>query len=114
MAAIELRDLRYLTASAVAGNFARAAESLGLNASTISRRIAHLEDELGVTLFERGLAAVLISLFGWILALRGLTLMALPGLYERIGTSVTMSPDALTLIRGIFGVVVVIGLYLTM
>jgi hypothetical protein len=60
------------------------------------------------------LAAVLISLFGWILALRGLTLMALPGLYERIGTSVTMSPDALTLIRGIFGVVVVIGLYLTM
>jgi hypothetical protein len=46
MAAIELRDLRYLAASAVAGNFVRAAESLGLNASTISRRIAWLEDEL--------------------------------------------------------------------
>jgi Bacterial regulatory helix-turn-helix protein, lysR family len=42
MAAIELRDLRYLAASAVAGNFARAAESPGLNASTISRRIALL------------------------------------------------------------------------
>jgi hypothetical protein len=76
MAAIELRDLRYLAASAVAGNFVRAAESLGLNASTISRRIAWLEDELGGTLFERGLAAVLISLFGWILALRGLNASA--------------------------------------
>ena len=51
---MNLTDLRYLSVSAVSGNFGRAAESLGLNASTISRRIARLEDELGVTLFERG------------------------------------------------------------
>ena len=51
---MELRDLRYLAASALAGNFTAAAGSLGLNSSTISRRIARLEDELGVTLFERG------------------------------------------------------------
>jgi hypothetical protein len=59
------------------------------------------------------LAAVLISLFGWILALRGLALMALPWLYERVSISVTMSPDAVTLIRAMFGILVAIGLYLT-
>ncbi|MBV9377989.1 MAG: hypothetical protein JO320_23585 [Alphaproteobacteria bacterium] len=54
-------------------------------------------------------AAVLISLFGWILALRGLVLMAAPQLYERAATSV----DAIPLVRLIFGVLVAIGLYLT-
>ncbi len=54
-------------------------------------------------------AAVLISLFGWILALRGLVLMAAPELYERAA----MSMDAMPLVRLIFGVLVAIGLYLT-
>jgi len=54
-------------------------------------------------------AAVLISLFGWILALRGLVLMAAPDLYERAA----MSMDAIPLVRLIFGVPVAIGLYLT-
>jgi len=54
-------------------------------------------------------AAVLISLFGWILALRGLVLMAAPGLYERAATSM----DAIPLVRLIFGVLVAVGLYLT-
>src|SRR5271154_3497066 len=51
---MEIRDLEYLLASADAGNFGRAAKSLGLNTSTISRRIGRLEDELGLALFERG------------------------------------------------------------
>ncbi|CAM5291076.1 MAG: LysR family transcriptional regulator [Rhizobiales bacterium 65-79] len=51
---MEIRDLRYLTASADAGTFARAAKALGLNSSTISRRIGRVEEELGLTLFERG------------------------------------------------------------
>lgn len=54
------------------------------------------------------LAAVLISLFGWLLLLRGVTLMALPGLYEQVANAV----QALWLIRAIFGVLVVAGLYL--
>jgi hypothetical protein len=54
-------------------------------------------------------AAVLISLFGWVLTLRGLVLMAAPGLYERAA----MSMDAISLVRLIFGVLVAIGLYLT-
>jgi hypothetical protein len=39
------------------------------------------------------LAAVIISLFGWILALRGLVLMAAPKLYERAAMSMA-SPSA--------------------
>jgi uncharacterized protein YjeT (DUF2065 family) len=55
------------------------------------------------------LAAVMISLFGWILALRGMVLMAAPQLYERAATSM----DAIPLVRLIFGVLVAIGFYLT-
>jgi DNA-binding transcriptional LysR family regulator len=51
---MDLLDLRYVSKAAEALNISRAAEILGLNASTISRRITRLEDELGVTLFERG------------------------------------------------------------
>jgi hypothetical protein len=54
-------------------------------------------------------AAVLISLFGWILAVRGLALMAAPDLYERVADSMDGAP----LVRAIFGVLVATGLYLT-
>lgn len=55
------------------------------------------------------LAAVLISLFGWILALRGLMLMAAPELYERAA----MSMDGIAVVRVIFGALIAIGVYLT-
>ena len=55
------------------------------------------------------IAAVMISLFGWILALRGVVLMAAPNLYERAA----MSMGAISLVRLIFGTLVAIGLYLT-
>jgi DNA-binding transcriptional LysR family regulator len=61
---MEIRDLKYLTASASAGNFGRAAKSLGLNTSTISRRIGRLEDELGLALFERGRSGVRLTAGG--------------------------------------------------
>jgi hypothetical protein len=54
-------------------------------------------------------AAVLISLFGWVLALRGVALLAAPALYERVGTVL----EAVSVIRSIFGVLVAIGIYLT-
>jgi DNA-binding transcriptional LysR family regulator len=61
---MEIRDLEYLVASADARNFGRAAEALGLNISTISRRIALLEDELGLALFERGHSGVRLTAGG--------------------------------------------------
>jgi DNA-binding transcriptional LysR family regulator len=51
-------------ASAAAGNFSRAAKSLGLATSTISRRVARLEDELGLALFERGHAGIRLTAGG--------------------------------------------------
>lgn len=51
---MELVDLRYLSVVAETGSFSDAAQSLGVKPSTISRRIVRLEDELGVTIFERG------------------------------------------------------------
>jgi DNA-binding transcriptional LysR family regulator len=50
---MDMRDLEYLALSAEMGNFGRAADALGVNVSTISRRISRVEDELGVALFER-------------------------------------------------------------
>ena len=61
---MEIRDLEYLAASANAGNFGRAARTLGCNTSTISRRISRLEDELGLALFERGHAGVRLTAGG--------------------------------------------------
>ncbi|OZI52000.1 LysR family transcriptional regulator [Bordetella genomosp. 5] len=46
-------DLRIVKALSDSGNRATAADRLGLNASTLSRRIAHLEQALGVTIFTR-------------------------------------------------------------
>lgn len=50
-------DVRILLAVLRAGSFTQAACNLKTEQSTISRRIASLEDELGVTLFERGARA---------------------------------------------------------
>ena len=58
---MELLDLNYLVAATDAGNFARAARFLGLHTSTVSRRIGRLEDELGLSLFERGRAGVRLT-----------------------------------------------------
>lgn len=61
---MKLRDLEYLMASAAAGNFTRAAKSLGISTSTISRRIGRLEDELGLAIFERGPSGIRLTTGG--------------------------------------------------
>lgn len=61
---MKLRDLEYLMASVAAGNFTRAAKSLGISTSTISRRVARLEDELGLALFERGHSGIRLTAGG--------------------------------------------------
>lgn len=61
---MELRDLKYLTMSANAGTFGAAAKALGINTSTISRRIGWLEDELGLALFERSRSGIRLTAGG--------------------------------------------------
>ena len=48
-----LQDLRYLVTLAETRNFARAAEACYVSQPTLSTQIKKLEDELGLTLFER-------------------------------------------------------------
>ncbi len=50
-------DVRFLLAVFRTGSFTQAAIALGTEQSTVSRRIAALEEELGVVLFERGARA---------------------------------------------------------
>ena len=47
-------DLRFVLAVQRHGSLARAAKALGLNKSTVSRRIAAIEEELGTALLVRG------------------------------------------------------------
>ena len=50
---MELRVLKYFLVIAREENFTKAAKQLHITQPTLSRQIAQLEDELGVTLFER-------------------------------------------------------------
>lgn len=61
---MELVDFRYLSVAVETRSFSRAAHSLGIKPSTISRRIVRLEDELGVTIFERGSFGIRLTAAG--------------------------------------------------
>lgn len=50
---MEVGQLRYIIAAAENGSFRRAAEALRVQQSSVSHAIRQLEDELGVSLFER-------------------------------------------------------------
>ena len=57
------------------GNFARAAERLGITQPTLSRNIAALEKKLGVRLFDRGRSGVAPTVFGRAVIERGSSLL---------------------------------------
>ncbi len=55
---VTLQELRYLVALADIGHFGQAAEACFVSQSTLSTGLKKLEDELGVTLFDRSLKRV--------------------------------------------------------
>lgn len=58
---IDCRELHYVIAAAEHGSFRRAALTLGVRESAISRRIRSLEDELGAALFIRSSSGVRLT-----------------------------------------------------
>lgn len=61
---IELRHLRYVIAAAECGSFRKAATALGVQESSVSRRIRDVEDETGTALFIRHHAGVRLTYAG--------------------------------------------------
>ena len=59
-----LQDLRYLVALADHGHFGRAAETCHISQPTLSTQIKKLEEQLGVTLFERTNRSVHVTAIG--------------------------------------------------
>lgn len=53
LVSIELKHLRYAEVADRCGSFRKAADLLGLKQSNLSRRVRHLEEQLGIVLFER-------------------------------------------------------------
>lgn len=64
MDAGDLEDLRYFLAVSRAGTFSAAARTLGVDQSTVSRRVGAFEATLGKRLFERGPRAVTLTPLG--------------------------------------------------
>lgn len=73
---MELRHLRYFQAVAQEGSFTRAAVRLHIAQPPLSRQIRQLEDELGVTLIERGSRALKLTEAGRFLLEQSLQLTA--------------------------------------
>lgn len=61
---MNLRNLSYAVAVADLGHFSRAAERCGVSQPTLSLQIRSLEQQLGVTLFERGAHPVRLTPVG--------------------------------------------------
>jgi DNA-binding transcriptional LysR family regulator len=64
---MELKDLRYFVAVAEVSSFSRAAQRLHMTQPPLSARVKHLEEELGIALFERSTRNVRLTEAGQLL-----------------------------------------------
>ena len=68
---IEIRHITHIQSISQHGSFTKAAESLGLTQSALSRSILNLEEELQAALFERGQGKLKITPLGELVLKRG-------------------------------------------
>ena len=61
---IDFEALRYVLIAAGVGTFGEAAKTVGIGTASLSRRISRVEDELGLTLFERSHAGIRLTKAG--------------------------------------------------
>ena len=61
--------------------------------------------------YWRSAAAILVSLLGWFLAIRGLLVLAVPNIYNSAGNA--LEQNAIPVVRAIFIALALVGLYLT-
>jgi hypothetical protein len=61
--------------------------------------------------YWHSVAAVLISLLGWFLAIRGILILAIPDVYDSAGSA--LEQNAIPLVRVIFAGLALVGLYLS-
>ena len=96
----------------VPGIIAARAPDMGVQLSAFFENAALVWITGGLLVFAgwSSASAILISLFGWFLALRGLALLSVPHLYEKAGIE---AMNAISLVRIGFGLLVLAGLWLT-
>jgi len=82
---INFEALRYLLVSADTGKLGRAARELGIETASLSRRVQRVEDELGLTVFERGHGGLRVTKAGAAVLVQARRLMADLGALKAVG-----------------------------
>lgn len=98
---MNLRDLRYFIALADTRHFGRAAESCFVSQPTLSTQLRKLEDELGVTLFERAPRNILLTAAGEQILQHARQALTQVSLMQEIAKHIK-DPEATSLRLGIF------------
>ena len=102
---LTLRLIEQVMALGHSGNFAKAAEQLGISQPTLSRNIAALEDDLGLILFDRGRTGAIPTVFGQLLIARGQRVLREAGaLHDELMAVAGMDVGQLRIVAGPYAV----------
>ena len=102
---LTLKLIEQVMALGESGNFAKAAEQLGISQPTLSRNIAALEQDLGLTLFDRGRTGAQATVFGRLLMARGPQVLREAGaLHDELMAVAGMEVGQLKIVAGPYSV----------